>query len=92
MVLHSVWPRTWEHKVKRFGERFKKMGISWSHLEDREVREVLLQFIRVNTTDWGIKIQFYKSLFQVRCLFIVVKDCVVISAIFQACMSEAGFL
>lgn len=31
----------------------------------------------------GIKIEFYKLLFEVRCLFIVVKDCIVISAIFR---------
>lgn len=56
----------------------KKIGTNWSqrHLEEKtEIGMGLPQFMRVNTRDWGVKIQFYKSLFQVRCVFIVVKDC-----------------
>lgn len=58
--------------------RDKNIGISWLQRDLEEKTEVgvgLLQYMRVNVRDWDVRIHFYKSLFQVRYLFIVVKLC-----------------
>lgn len=71
----------------------KKIGTNESqrYLEEKtEIGMCLPQFMRVNTRDWGAQIQFYKSLFQVRCVFIVVKYCCY-WCYFQVHLSEVGF-
>lgn len=73
-MVWILWLRIWEHKVKSIGEGLKTghRGIWKKRQGDRSGSHGLWELT------WeigGIKIEFYRLLFQVRCVFIVVKDC-----------------